>query len=145
MSARLQAAVEAQVAPGAPGALARVEAARGGLTWGGSAGHLAQGNSRFLRPDDAFRAASVTKSVPAAVAVRLAREGLLGLDEPLAAQLAPDLLQGWRALDAPSHHPASTARAHLGRAQPFRRGATALPLRPDDQTRPAGPIRAQVP
>jgi D-alanyl-D-alanine carboxypeptidase len=100
VSARLQAAVEAQVTAGAPGALARVEAARGGVTWEGSAGQLARGKSRVLRPDDAFRAASVTKSVTAAVAVRLAREGRLALDAPLAAQLAPELLQRWRALDA---------------------------------------------
>jgi D-alanyl-D-alanine carboxypeptidase len=75
VSARPQAAVEARVAAGAPGALARIEAPRAGLTWGGSAGHLARGKSRALRPDDAFRAASVTKSVTAAVAVRLARRG----------------------------------------------------------------------
>jgi D-alanyl-D-alanine carboxypeptidase len=100
MSARLQAAVEAQVAAGAPGALARLEAAGGGLTWSGSAGLVTRGKSRLLRPDDAFRAASVTKSVTAAVAVRLAREGRLALNEPLAGQLAPELLQRWRALDA---------------------------------------------
>ena len=58
MSARLQAAVEAQVAAGAPGALARIEAPRAGLTWGGSAGYLAYGKRRALGPDDAFRAAN---------------------------------------------------------------------------------------
>jgi CubicO group peptidase (beta-lactamase class C family) len=71
VSARLQAAVEAQVAAGAPGALARIEAPRAGLTWGGSAGYLARAKSRALQPDDAFRAASVTKSVTAVVTVRL--------------------------------------------------------------------------
>jgi D-alanyl-D-alanine carboxypeptidase len=75
VSARLQAALEAQVAAGAPGALARIEAPRADLTWGGAAGYLARGKSRALRPDDAFRAASVTKSVTAAVAVRLAHQG----------------------------------------------------------------------
>ena len=100
MSARLQAALEAQVAAGAAGALARIEAPRVGLSWGGSAGYLAQGKSRALRPDDAFRAASVTKSVTAAVAVRLAHQERLALDEPLADQLAPELLERWRALDA---------------------------------------------
>jgi D-alanyl-D-alanine carboxypeptidase len=98
--AHLQAAVEAQVAAGAPGALARIEAPRVGLTWGGSAGYLAHGSSRALRPDDAFRAASVTKTVTAVVAVQIARQGLLALDEPLAGQLAPELLHRWSALDA---------------------------------------------
>ena len=57
-------------------------------------------NRRALRPDDDFRAASVTKSVTAAVAVGLAHQGRLALDEPLADQLAPGLLARWRALDA---------------------------------------------
>jgi D-alanyl-D-alanine carboxypeptidase len=100
VSARLQAALEAQVAAGAPGALARIEAPRADLTWGGAAGYLARGKSRALCPDDAFRAASVTKSVTAAVAVRLAHQGRLALDEPLAGQLAPELLNRWPALDA---------------------------------------------
>jgi hypothetical protein len=55
MSARLQAAIDAQVAAGAPGALACIEAPRAGLGWRGSAGYLAHGKSRALRPDDAFR------------------------------------------------------------------------------------------
>jgi D-alanyl-D-alanine carboxypeptidase len=100
VSARLQAALEARVTAGAPGALARIEAPRVGLNWGGSAGYLARGRSRALRPDDAFRAASVTKSVTAVVAVRLGHQGRLALDEPLAGQLAPELLHRWRALDA---------------------------------------------
>src|SRR4051812_17939143 len=64
--------------------------------WDGSAGNLERGASRLLRPDDAFRAASVTKHVTAAVAVRLAQEGRLALDEPLADQLDHELLDRWR-------------------------------------------------
>jgi D-alanyl-D-alanine carboxypeptidase len=97
---RLQSALQAQVGAGAPGALARIEAPRVGRDWEGAAGHLARGNSRALRPDDAFRAASVTKSVTAVVAVRLAHDGRLGLDEPLGDQLAPEFLSRWSALDA---------------------------------------------
>jgi len=88
------------VTAGAPGALARLEAPRAGLTWAGSTGRLAHGKGRPLRADDAFRAASITKSVTAVVALRLSREGRLSLDEPLADQLAPELLDRWRALDA---------------------------------------------
>jgi D-alanyl-D-alanine carboxypeptidase len=98
--ARLQAAVEAQVAAGAPGALARIEAPSAGLVWSGAAGYLAHGKSRALRPDDAFRVASVTKSVTAAVTLRLAGEGRLALDAPLSGQLGGELLERWRALDA---------------------------------------------
>jgi D-alanyl-D-alanine carboxypeptidase len=100
VSSRLQSAVEAQVAAGAPGALARLEAPRAGLVWGGSAGYLARGGGRTLRPNDAFRVASATKSVTAVVVVRLASDGRLALDEPLSEQLAPELLDRWRALDA---------------------------------------------
>jgi D-alanyl-D-alanine carboxypeptidase len=100
VSRRLQAAVEAQVAAGAPGALARVEAPRAGVVWGGSAGYLARGGGRAFRPGDAFRVASVTKSVTAAVVVRLTREGRLALDEHLSEQLAPELFERWRVLDA---------------------------------------------
>jgi D-alanyl-D-alanine carboxypeptidase len=97
---RLQGAVEERVAAGAPGALARIEAPHVDLAWEGSAGNLARVSSRPLRPDDAFRAASVTKHVTAAVAVRLARDGRLALDEPLAGQLDPALLDRWRVFDA---------------------------------------------
>ena len=110
MSHRLQSAVEAQVAAGAPGALARVEAPRVGLVWAGSAGYLARDGGRALGPGDAFRVASATKSVTAVVVVRLAGEGRLALDEPLSDQLAPELLDRWRALDA---LPRTTARQLL--------------------------------
>jgi D-alanyl-D-alanine carboxypeptidase len=95
----LHAALEARVAAGAPGALARIEAPGAGLSWAGAAGRLARESGRPLRPDDAFRAASVTKTVTAAVAVRLAEDGRLELDEPLADQLTPALLRRWRTLD----------------------------------------------
>ena len=95
----VQAALEARVAAGAPGALARIEASEAPPSWAGAAGHLARGSDRLLHPDDAFRAASVTKTVTAAVAVRLAQEGRLALDEPLADQLAAELLRRWQALD----------------------------------------------
>jgi D-alanyl-D-alanine carboxypeptidase len=100
VSARLQAALQAQIAAGAPGALARLEAPRAGLTWDGASGRLVRQSGRVLRSGDAFRAASVTKSVTAAVAVRLSSDGRMALDEPLADQLAPELLDRWRALDA---------------------------------------------
>jgi D-alanyl-D-alanine carboxypeptidase len=100
VSARLQAALETQVSAGAPGALARIEAPDAGLVWAGSAGHIARGQGRSLRPDDAFRAASVTKSVTATVAVRLAQQDRLALDGPLGDQLGSHFLERWRSLEA---------------------------------------------
>ena len=118
VSARLQAALEARVAAGAPGALARIEAPRVGLSWGGSAGYLARGKSRALRPDDAFRAASVTKSVTAAVAVRPRPPGAPGARRatgwPAGPRTASPLA---RPGCSSAHHAAPAARAHLGPAQ----------------------------
>jgi D-alanyl-D-alanine carboxypeptidase len=109
-SRRLQAALSAQVAAGAPGALARIEAPAAHLMWEGSAGNLERGSSRALRPDDAFRAASVTKHVTAAVAVRLAEDRRLALDEPLADQFDHELLDRWRVF---ADLPATTPRQLL--------------------------------
>jgi D-alanyl-D-alanine carboxypeptidase len=98
-SAHLQTALEDRVSAGAPGALARLEAPSAGIEWSGSAGRLAQGEARSLRPDDAFRIASVTKNMTAPVAVRIAHEGKLALDAPLDGQLDPKLLERWQSLE----------------------------------------------
>jgi D-alanyl-D-alanine carboxypeptidase len=128
------------LAAGAPGALARIEAPRAGLTWGGSAGHLTRGKSRALRPDDAFRAASVTKSLTAAVAVRLADEGRLALDDPLAGQLAPELLQRWRALDALPRTTPRQVLAHTAGVPNYFRDETFLARLREEPGRPWRPV-----
>ncbi len=97
ISARLQGALDAQIGRGAPGAVARLEAPAVGISWNGAAGRLSRGESRPLGPDDAFRIASATKNVTAVVALQLAADGRLALDEPLAGQLSTDLLERWRA------------------------------------------------
>jgi hypothetical protein len=94
---RLQSALEARVAAGAPGALARIEAPRLGLAWDGAAGQVTRGESRSRRRDDAVRVASVAKSVTAVAAVKLARDGRLVLDGQLGDQLALELLHRWSA------------------------------------------------
>src|SRR3954452_13371340 len=137
--ARLQGALEAQVTAGAPGALALIDAPRVDLTWSGAAGQLNREADRPLRPDDAFRAASVTKHVTAAVAVHLAASGLLARDEPLAAQLDPELLQRWRTLDAlPRTTPRQLLAHTAGVPNYFREEAFAARLReePDRAWRP---------
>jgi D-alanyl-D-alanine carboxypeptidase len=95
---RLQAALDAQLAAGAPSALARIESRAGDLVWEGAAGHLARGDSRAIEVGDAFRIASTTKNVTAVVILKLAASGHIGLDHPLADQLAPELLDRWSAL-----------------------------------------------
>ncbi|MFL5860938.1 MAG: serine hydrolase domain-containing protein [Solirubrobacteraceae bacterium] len=126
------AALERQVAAGAPGAVARIEAPRAGLVWSGSAGRLARGESRALRSDDPFRVASVTKSVTAAVVATLAEEGRLALDEPLTAQLAPELLDRWRDLEELPHSTPRQLLTHTsGVPNYFREESFAEQLRED--------------
>jgi CubicO group peptidase (beta-lactamase class C family) len=97
MAERLQNALEAQVTAGAPSALGRIEAP--GLAWAGSVGQLARDEGRRVQPDDAFRIASVSKSVTAAVTVRLAGEGRIALDGPLGDQLSSERLDRWRVFE----------------------------------------------
>jgi D-alanyl-D-alanine carboxypeptidase len=87
------------VAAGASGTLARLEAPRLGIDWAGSTGPLAEGEERALLPGDAFRIASVSKTVTAVVTVKLSQKGQLSFDEPLGAQLDPALLERWRSLE----------------------------------------------
>ncbi|MFL5870681.1 MAG: serine hydrolase, partial [Solirubrobacterales bacterium] len=98
-SAHLQDALDAQVTVGAPSAFGRIEAPGAGLTLAGSAGQLARGEGRPVQPDDAFRIASVSKSVTAAATVRLAGEERIDLDGPLGDQLSSDLLDRWRVFE----------------------------------------------
>ena len=98
VAGRLQKALEDQVTAGASGTLARIEAPRAGIHWAGSTGPLAEGEERALLPSDAFRVASISKSVTATVAVRLSRDGKVALDEPLDDQLDQELLERWRSL-----------------------------------------------
>lgn len=102
IEARIRTALEACVAAGAPGAIVAVEAPGLGVSFAGAAGRFALGEPRPLAPEDPFRAASVTKAVTAAAAVRLAAEGRWSLDDPAARYLAPEvtaLLGGLEGLD----------------------------------------------
>lgn len=102
IESRIQAALEACVAAGAPGAIVAVEAPGLGVSFAGAAGRFAYGEPRPLSPEDPFRAASVTKAVTAAAAVRLAAEGRWSLDDPAARYWSPEvtaLLAGLEGLD----------------------------------------------
>jgi len=102
----IQAALDGCVAAGSPGAIIAIDAPPLGIAFSGASGLFARGQSRPLRPDDPFRAASVTKVVTAATAVRLAAEGHWDLDGPVTPHLPPNVvallrdLQGLRSVDA---------------------------------------------
>ncbi|MEU5977858.1 serine hydrolase domain-containing protein [Streptomyces sp. NPDC047315] len=88
---RTQAALDAIVAAGTPGALARVTTGDG--RWFGEAGaaDLATGEPR--RADDRFRVGSLTKTFTATVLLQLEAEGLLSLDDSVERWL-PGVVRG---------------------------------------------------
>jgi len=83
MTMALEAALEAQVAAGAPGALVAIEAPAVGVEVAVARGRFALAEARPLEAFDPFRAASVTKAVTAASAVALAAAGRWRLDDPI--------------------------------------------------------------
>lgn len=101
---RFQAALDAAVAAGAPGAVVSVQAPSLGVMFCGASGRFAADSDRALDAADPFRAASVSKAVTSAAAVRLASEGVWSLDSPVAPFLPPpvaDLLGRLRGLRSP--------------------------------------------
>jgi D-alanyl-D-alanine carboxypeptidase len=99
MALEVQAALDRCVAAGSPGAIVSIDAPSLGIAFSGASGLFARGQSRPLRPEDPFRAASVTKAVTAATAVRLAAEGRWSLDGPVSAFLPPNIVEALRSLE----------------------------------------------
>jgi D-alanyl-D-alanine carboxypeptidase len=79
-----QAALDAAVASGATDAIGAVVTAEG--TWSGAAG-IGGPNGRKATAQDEFAIASVTKTFTAALIMRLAEQGKIDLDAPLASYL----------------------------------------------------------
>ena len=106
IAANLTAALQEQVQSGCPGAILDVSAPSLGFSFLGAQGLFDRQDSRQLRPDDGFRAASVTKAVTAVTAVRLAAEQRWSLDQPITAYLPFQIidklcqLEGLRTPDA---------------------------------------------
>lgn len=103
VASAVQAALDRCVAVGSPGAILAIDAPPLGIAFSGASGLFAKGQSRLLRSDDPFRAASVTKAV---TAVRLAAEGYWELDGPITPLLPSNLvvllrdLEGLQDIDA---------------------------------------------
>jgi D-alanyl-D-alanine carboxypeptidase len=89
----VQAALDRCVAAGSPGAIVSIDAPSLGISFSGASGLFARGQSRALRAKDPFRAASVTKAVTAATAVRLAAQGRWSLDGPVTAFLPSNIVE----------------------------------------------------
>jgi D-alanyl-D-alanine carboxypeptidase len=109
----IQAALDECVAAGSSGAVIAIDAPLLGISFSTARGLFAKEQSRPLRPDDPFRAASVTKAVTAATAVRLAAEGRWDLDSPVTPLLSPDLVALLRDLEGLENVDALTIRRLL--------------------------------
>ncbi|MEU6779951.1 serine hydrolase domain-containing protein [Nonomuraea angiospora] len=83
--AGLREALDATVAAGAPGVLARIDDDRG--TWIGTGGTADLDTQEPMPREARFRVASLTKSMVAAIVLQLAQEGSLSLDEPIGERL----------------------------------------------------------
>lgn len=113
IESEIQAALDRCVAAGAPGAVIAIDAPVLGISFYKASGLFERQRARLLRPEDPFRAASVTKAVTAATAVRLAAEGRWDLDAPVAPFLPPHLLDLLRELDRLPNIEALTVRRLL--------------------------------
>jgi len=92
LEARLQALLDEAVATGStPGIQMRVEAPGLGISWSGVAGVADRATGAPLTRDNSVRIASNTKTFLAAAALRLWEEGRLGLDDPVARHLPPEV------------------------------------------------------
>ena len=80
----LQAVLEDMVRSGAPDAIAAVVTEEG--SWAGAAG-IAGAKGRKATSEDEFAIASITKTFTAALVLRLAEQGRMDLDEPLASYM----------------------------------------------------------
>src|SRR4051812_14892609 len=110
---RLKATVEGQVKGGVPGIVVQVVDPARHLNWRGASGRFARGRPRPLRPGDAFRTASVTKTFTAAVVLRLVEQRRLGLDDSIARYLDPALVARIHVVDGVSHGAEVTVRELL--------------------------------
>src|SRR4051812_24387818 len=89
LSTRLERTLKqfADAHPAFPGVALAVRAP--GFSWSGAAGDADRTTRKPLTPRAPFRIASVTKTFTAAAILRLAEDGKLGLDDPIAHHLSP--------------------------------------------------------
>ena len=112
----LEAALHEHVATGCPGAILEISAPTLGFAFSGAHGLYARNDSRLLRTDDSFRAASVSKAVTAATAVCLAANQRWNLDDPITNFLPSRVVRKLRGLKGLSHINELTIRRLLSHA-----------------------------
>lgn len=111
LDAQLRAVLAKHVAGDVPGIEVRVASPR--FRWSGAVGHTTLGGPVPLSPRDPFRISSVTKPFTAVTVLRLAEQRRLGLDDPIAAYLEPELVDRLNVIDGMSHGGSITIRQLL--------------------------------
>jgi len=100
--------------PEAPSAALLVETPS--LSWKGASGVSDPDSGIPMDPDDSLYIASVAKTMTATIALRLAEDGALRLDDPLPKYLQDDLLDGLHCFEGRSYEREITIRHLLGHA-----------------------------
>lgn len=120
---RLPALIERYEVPGA--AIAVVQ--DGAVTWTRAYGVADAGSGRALESDTIFRAESLSKPIAAATVLTLVEDGLIALDDPLAAHV-PD----WPFPDAGPEAAAVTIRQLLSHRAGLQLGTIGIEFAPDE-------------
>ena len=84
------------------------------LSWKGACGLCDPDAAIPMHPDDLIYIASVAKTMTATIALRLAEEGVLRIDETLSAYLPAELLDGLHRFEGKSYDEEITVRHLLG-------------------------------
>jgi D-alanyl-D-alanine carboxypeptidase len=111
---RLQAIIDHSRDDGLPGGIiVRIESLKEGRVWTGTSGPFDEATAQPIKPNDAFRVASITKSFSAAVIWRLVEEGKISVDDAIAKYLPADLVRRIHVLNGVSYGDRITIRQLL--------------------------------
>ncbi|WP_420627607.1 serine hydrolase domain-containing protein [Candidatus Leptofilum sp.] len=120
LEAALQAIVDKQVNElGFPSVVLLVDAPDLGLQWQGAAGMADPTNEINMVPEDQFALASVTKMVTAVAIVKLAEQGSVDIDAPIANYLPEELIAQLHVYEGESYGDQITVRQLLNQTTGF--------------------------
>ncbi|MCB8941087.1 MAG: beta-lactamase family protein [Ardenticatenaceae bacterium] len=120
LAAALQAIVDKQVDEfGFPSVLLLVDAPDSDFRWQGAAGLADPANGISMVPEDQFALASVTKMVTAVTILKLAEQGAVGIDDPIANYLPEALIAQLHNYEGESYGEQITVRQLLNQTTGF--------------------------
>ena len=106
----MQDLIDEFVGENGPGVILRVSAPERNISWSGAAGVFKRGQDQLLEPSHAFRIASMSKTITAAVTLLLYEQGRLDPDATLDAYLPLEIVEKVHVLDGVSHGASITVR-----------------------------------